>query len=46
MRWDGVMDGATRDDLAVVAEASPVEVPAPRDLSSFRLLACAASRAN
>src|SRR6266568_3807799 len=31
MRWDGVMDGAARDDLAVVAEASPVEVPAPRD---------------
>src|SRR6266700_7005460 len=23
MRWDGMMDGATRDDLAVVAEASP-----------------------
>src|ERR1039457_405813 len=34
MRWDGVMDGAARDDPAVVAEASPVEVPAPRDLSS------------
>jgi len=27
MRWDRVMDGATRDDLAVVAEGSPVEVP-------------------
>jgi hypothetical protein len=39
MRWDGVMDGAARDDLAVVAEASPVEIPALRDLSSSRLLA-------
>jgi hypothetical protein len=34
MRWDEVMDGATRDDLTVVAEASPVEAPAPRGLSS------------
>jgi hypothetical protein len=34
MRWDGVMEGATRDDLAVVPEASPVEVLAPRDPSS------------
>src|ERR1700755_429267 len=38
--WDGVMDGATRDDLAVVAEASPVEAAAPRDLFSSRQLAC------
>jgi hypothetical protein len=39
MRWDVVMDGATRDDLAVAAEATPVEIPALRDLSSSRLLA-------
>jgi hypothetical protein len=25
MRWNGVMHGATRDDLAVVAESSPVQ---------------------
>jgi hypothetical protein len=27
-RWDGVMDGATREALAVVAEASHDKVPA------------------
>jgi hypothetical protein len=30
MRWDIAMDGATRDGLALVAEASPVEVSASR----------------
>jgi hypothetical protein len=29
MRWNGVMDGPTRDDLAVVAESSPLHENSP-----------------